>query len=134
MRMVVDASVVLGWHFSDEQNPYCDSVLTRLKVGHAIMPQIWWFEVRNVLLLGERRGRTQPQLVSQFLKFLSTLRIDLAEGGEDEPIMSLARRHRLTFYDAAYLELAKRERLPLATLDQALAKAASDEGISLIAA
>ena len=98
------------------------------------MPAIWWFELRNVLLTGERRKGATPAQTDEFLEFVSTLRIYIDNLTNDHAVMALARRHRLTFYDAAYLELAQRESIPLATLDYALARAASAEGVALIAA
>lgn len=132
--MVVDASVMVSWHFPDERNTQGDRILEWLRKDQARMPAIWWFELRNVLLTGELRKRATAVQTEEFLEFVSTLRIHIDDLTNDHAIMALARRHRLTFYDAAYLELAQRESIPLATLDQALARAAAAEGIALIGA
>jgi predicted nucleic acid-binding protein len=86
------------------------------------------------MLMGERRGRASPRQTEEFLIRLGRLRIDLAPVRIDAGIFSLARVHRLTFYDAAYLELAQREAIALATLDRDLAKAASVERVQLVIA
>jgi predicted nucleic acid-binding protein len=133
MPIVLDASITASWHFPDEQNARADRVLDGLERDSAIVPMHWWFEIRNVLLLGERRQRSSKQDTSDFLAWLIKLPIrnaPLPDGGE---VLALARKHQLTFYDAAYLELALREGLALATLDKQLIAAAHAEGVSLIA-
>jgi predicted nucleic acid-binding protein len=134
MPLVIDASVVAAWHFPDERSAAGDAILTRLESDRAIMPALWWFEVRNVLLIGERRGRTAREHTEAFVDFLRGLPIELAPLPEELTVLHLARQHQLSFYDAAYLELAQRERIALATLDRALARAATVEGVPLIAA
>ena len=134
MPLVIDASVVAAWHFPDERSAQGDSIMARLESDSARMPALWWFEVRNVLLIGERRGRTSQKHTEAFLDFLRELPIELAPLPEEVPVLSLARRHQLSFYDAAYLELAQRERIALATLDRALTRAAAAEGVQLIGA
>ena len=134
MPLVIDASVVAAWHFPDERTPEGVSILARLESDHARMPALWWFEVRNVLLVGERRRRTVRQDVERFLDFLSSLPIEIDVLPDGSAVLHLARRHELSFYDAAYVELARRERLPLATIDRAMARAAVAEGVPLIGA
>ncbi len=134
MGFVIDASMALSWNYPDEASPRSDTVLKRLEAEIGLAPSIFWFEVRNVLVLGERRGRSSESATDGFLRFLQRLAIEIAALPSEEDVLALARKHRLTFYDAAYLELAQRERLPLATLDQALAKAAAAEGIALVGA
>jgi predicted nucleic acid-binding protein len=96
------------------------------------VPVHWWFEIRNVVLLGEQRGRASEQQTAQFLDRLAMLRIELAELPDESRVMNLARSHRPSFYDAAYLELAHRHRIALATLDDDLAAAARAEGVALV--
>src|SRR3954468_23700838 len=132
MPLVIDVSVVAAWHFPDERTPEGVSILTRLESDHARVPALWWFEVRNVLLVGERRRRTVRQDVEQFLNFLNSLPIEIAVLPEESAVSHLARRHQLSFYDATYLELAQRERIQLATMDRAMARAAVAEGVALI--
>jgi len=98
-----------------------------------MVPPHWWFEVRNVMLVGERRKRISATQTIYFLARLSRLRIMEAQRPADAGIFALARRHRLTFYDAVYLELAERENVALATLDEELAEAARAEGVALVA-
>ena len=136
MPIVIDMSMMGSWHLPDEQNAKSDAILALLKSGEqvALVPGIWWFELHNVLLSGERRGRSSAEQADEFRAFLNGLPITIAPNSEYESVLSLARRHRLSFYDAAYLELAQREGVALATLDQALARAATAEGVPLIGA
>lgn len=134
MPLVIDVSVMASWHFPDEKSVYGDRVQNLLRNDSARLPTIWWFELRNVLLIGERRKRVDEANNIAFLQALSMFRLTVDALPDELAVLTLARRHRLSFYDACYLELAHRERLPLATLDQALARAAADEGIALIGA
>ena len=131
MPLVLDASVTVCWHFPDEQNAAADAILAQLRPDTALVPGHWWFEIRNVLLMGERRGRTTEDQTALFLDFIRELPISVALLPDEIAVMDLARRHRLTFYDAAYLELAKREGLALATFDRELLTAARAEGVPL---
>lgn len=96
----------------------------------AFAPEIWWYEVRNVLISAERRGRATEARSAAFLRALSRLPITVDHDPEQTVVLGLARRHGLTVYDAAYLELALRLRLPLATFDTALARAAEAEEVA----
>jgi len=131
---VLDASVVGCWCFHDENDPRADAAWDLLELHHesALVPLQWWFEVRNVALHGERRGRLTGDYVSRFFQILERFAISYATLPEHAAVMALARSHRLTFYDAVYLELAQREGLALATLDNELIRAASLEGVDLI--
>jgi predicted nucleic acid-binding protein len=132
--LVVDASVMVNWHFPDERSAEGVAVLQMLNRQTACVPAIWWFEIRHVLLLGERRGRSTREQAEQFLVFLQSLPIEIAELPDEAAVMDLARRHRLSFYDAAYLELAQQRNIALATLDRNLARAATAEGVALVGA
>ena len=132
MPFVLDASVTASWHFEDERSPLAEAVLNALSHETAVVPALWWFEIRNVLLLGEWRGRATDQQTTQFLGRLAVLRIEQAELPDEAGCMSLARRHGLSFYDAAYLALALGEGIALATLDARLAAAARAEGVALL--
>ncbi len=136
MPLVVDASVMASWYFPDERNPVAEAVRAVMtsKEDVVLVPGIWWFEVGNFLMVGERRTRTTSENASRFVAFVTKLPITIAPNPEFKSILDLARRHHLTFYDAAYLELAHRECIPLATLDQALARAATAEGVPLVGA
>jgi len=93
---------------------------------------LWWFEVRNGLVMGERRGLLTEGRTARFLRELSRLAIIVDGVPDDSGVLTLARRGRLTVYDASYLELAVRKDFPLATLDKALTDAARAEGVSLV--
>jgi predicted nucleic acid-binding protein len=134
VAFVIDASVVGDWHFADERTPQAIRVLDAAAHDRILVPAHWWFEIRNVLLVGERRGRASQRQTEEFLIRLARLRIGTAPVRDDADIFFFARRHRLTFYDAAYLALAQREQIALATLDQNLAMAAGAEGVPLVIA
>lgn len=129
---VVDASVVASWAFPDENEPAAQAAFRLLASQKAIAPALFWFELRNVLLVGERRRRIVPAQTARFLKFVAVLPIETDREPDESAVMSLARTHKLTVYDTAYLELAQRKALPLATLDTALVKAARAEHAALI--
>ena len=132
-RLVVDASVVLAWLFDDENEPRADRVLKRLEEDGALVPQLWHLEMRNSLLTAERRGRLSAGEVKERLDALRSLPLRTDEESDLQSAFDLARARGLSFYDALYLELAKRESAELATLDGALARAAAAEGVPLSA-
>lgn len=135
MPFVLDASVTLGWCFGDEQQRLTDVVNDMLEENEmALVPQIWWFEIRHAALMGIRRQRVTTERVDGFLQKIADAPIQLKALPDDRAVFDLAHRHRLSFYDAAYLELALRENVALATLDQALARAAATERVALITA
>jgi predicted nucleic acid-binding protein len=131
---VLDASIVGCWFFRDEQDPRAEAAWNELTEDQAIVPLHWWFEVRNVCLLGERRGRATEAETDEFLRELTKLTISFDGLPNQASLINLARRHRLTLYDATYLELAQREAISLATLDKELVTAARAEGVSLVLA
>ena len=130
MPFVVDASVTAAWALQEEDHPVAIAAFERLKTDQAFVPILWWYELRNVLVVNERRGRIAPAETELFLRDLASIEFNFDTATNQVPVMSLARHHRLTFYDAAYLELAMRLRLPLATLDAALAGAARAEKVA----
>lgn len=135
MAFVLDNSVTMAWCFEDERNEYALSVLARLRGEEAVAPTIWPLEVVNVLLVAERRRRLHNRQIMDVLEELATLAITVDEEGTTRawgPLVALARAHVLTAYDASYLELAMRLRLPLATLDQRLRAAAIRAGVALV--
>ena len=132
MPFVLDASVTASWCFSDEQSAVADVAMQRLLDDEAIAPPLWSLEIRNILLVNERRGRIDTQDADAFLLDLSRLPIRIRQDADNRALVALARRHRLTAYDAAYLELAVRTDLAVATLDQALAHAVRAEGLPLV--
>ena len=131
MPFVLDASVTVSWGLEGEAQPVADLALERLDVDVANVPALWWFEVRNVLLMNERRKRIVARDTETFLQALSKMNIQIDGAPAESTVLGLARAHRITVYDAAYLELALRKSLPLATLDRQIAAAARNEGVPL---
>ena len=132
MPFVLDASIAISWALSDEDEPVATAALKRADSDSCVAPALWWFEVRNALLMAERRKRHTSSDTSSFLRELAELRIAEDFGPEETDLLQLARAHKLTVYDAAYLELARRRSIPLATLDAALARAARAEKVRLV--
>jgi predicted nucleic acid-binding protein len=134
LSFVIDASIVAGLAFGETSDPRIGLAIDLLELHEALAPILFFFEVRNALAINERRGRATPEGSADFLRRLAWLPIRLTALPDDDALMTLARKHRLTVYDAAYLELAKREALPLATVHRALEKAAIAEGVALFGA
>ena len=109
-----------------------DAALVGIEEHGAVVPALFWFELRNMLLIAERKVRLSEAQTARSLSFIKELNIRIDREPVETLTMSLARHHRLTVYDAAYLELAVRQVLPLATLDRDLNKAARAEGVALI--
>ena len=109
MPFVLDASIAACWAFEDEDHPVAAVALERIRTDEARAPSLWWFEVRNTLLVNERRGRLTEADVAAFLRGLSRLGVTLDRTPDEAALLALARRHRLTVYDASYLELTQRE-------------------------
>jgi predicted nucleic acid-binding protein len=131
MPFVLDASIVLDWAL-EERRAAAEAARQRLIGDTALVPSLWWFEVRNGLVIAERRRRTSAEISAAFLRQLAGFPVVIAPLSDETALLTLARRHGLTAYDAAYLELALRDGLDLATLDTELADAARAEGISLV--
>jgi predicted nucleic acid-binding protein len=134
MRIVIDASVAAAWFFPDEGSAMARRAGEHVANDGGIVPRLFWFEIRNALLIGERRKRFDQVVSSRFLARLDALPIDVDHRPSSDQVLALARRHSLTGYDAAYLELALRSAAPLATLDRELASAAAAQGVSLVRA
>lgn len=135
VSFVVDNSVVMAWAFEDEASPYADAVLERLTETAVIVPAIWPLEVVNVLLVAERRQRLRQADSVRFLTLLSHLPIFVDHSRPErrmEELLSLGRTRNLSSYDAAYLDLAMRKGLPIATLDQKLMNAAQQIEVPIL--
>lgn len=124
----------MAWCFEDEAGDYADTLLASLAAAEAMVPAIWPLEVANVLLVAERRGRLTQADATRFVRLLRLLPISIDRETSDralDTILDVGRAYGLSSYDAAYLELAMREGLPLATQDNALRQAAVACGIRL---
>lgn len=135
MNLVLDASVTLAWCFEDEGGEYAVGVLESLREKEAVTASLWPLEVTNGLVTAERRGRLGRADAAQFVRLLLSLPIVIDPVARRRPFEStygLARTRGLTTYDAAYLELAIRLGIPLATLDGRLRDAAAEEGVELL--
>jgi predicted nucleic acid-binding protein len=136
-RFVLDASVILTWCFPDEESQKALEISQRVANGdRVVVPAFWRHEMLNALLMGERRKRITPELTRAFLEDLDRLPVDVDRPAGSAVVFHttqvLCRRHALTAYDAAYLELAIRENQPLATLDEALRRAAIAESVFVL--
>lgn len=100
--------------------------------GSALVPALWWFEVRNILIVNERRGRILADATTDFLNQLDAMDIRTMPPAADTVVLGLARDKRLSVYDAAYLAVAVQHHIPLATLDSALQSAAKSINVSLL--
>lgn len=135
---VLDVSACLSWCFEDEQSAFSEQLLDWAGSGSEIhVPSIWPLEIGNALLQGIRRQRLTAERALDFIEQLKALdiHIDAAPTLGDLPqLLELANRHRLTSYDAAYLDLSLRTHIPLASMDDALNRAAAAENVKLIPA
>jgi len=135
MSLVLDASATLAWLFGDETTPEIRAVFDKVAEHGAHVPNLWHLEIANSLTMAARRGRIDLEFRQAALADLALLdiAIDVHTGARSwHDTIAFADRHRLTLYDAAYLELAGRLCLPLATLDTALRKAARDQRVPLL--
>jgi predicted nucleic acid-binding protein len=131
---VLDCSITMAWCFEDESNDATDAILESLQNSTAIVPTIWPLEVANVLLIAKKNKRITEVQSASFVDALSALPIAVDQSTTARAMHSifvLADQSNLTIYDAAYLELALREKIPLLTLDNDLIKAAKKLHISL---
>jgi predicted nucleic acid-binding protein len=132
---VVDASMTLSWCFADEATPYSRAVLAALQNTYAVVPALWPFEIASGLAIAERRKRISQDQIAEFLETLRKLpiRVERREAvWLCQAMVRLAREHDLTAYDAAYLDLANRDQLHLATLDRDLQEACRTLGIAAV--
>ena len=131
MSLVIDNSVFLAWCMGDEDHPEATGAMRHVANHGGVAPRIWWYELRNALLVNERRGRISPQQVRDTLADSRALGIELDNEHDESLMLDLARRHELTVYDAAYMEVALRRSATLATLDRRLRATAGSVGVSL---
>jgi predicted nucleic acid-binding protein len=133
MPFVLDASIAACWAFPNEQDSRAGAAIARVWIEDAVVPSLWWFEVRNILAVNERRKQITETGTTAFFANLPGCGFGWI-GNLRRAVLRLARAHRLSVYDASYLELALREAIPMATLDGKLAAAAIAEGSELIGA
>lgn len=135
--LVLDNSIAMSWCFRDQRDDYSESVLRTLVDGCAVVPELWLLEVANVTALAEQRGVLSSAERKRFLGLLGSLRTQVDHASSDliwGDVYDLAVKHRLTSYDARYLELSQRMGLPLASSDKDLLAAAKKEGVARFAA
>jgi predicted nucleic acid-binding protein len=137
LSIVLDASMALAWLFEDEGTAATDEVLRRVVIEGGIAPSLWRLEIANAFQIAIRRGRCDEGYVDRSLQYLAELSI----ATDDETnrhawglTRTLAREHKLSVYDAAYLELALRLQRPLASCDAALIRAAAESGLDVLSA
>ncbi len=136
MSFALDASFALAWVLEDEASAQTDQVLDSLGTGaKAFVPALWRWEIVNALLSVERRQRAAHAEIAGHIQFFRSLPIEVNEACLEQVWSAthlLAQKHKLTSYDAAYLDLAMRRSLPLATQDDQLREAAEAEGVRLL--
>ena len=135
---ILDASVAISWCFPGdptEDTSYRRRILRELASNEAVVPEVWPFEIANSLFVSySKRKRITGQQIQEYLHLLKALpiRVETQNLWANVDLESTARRHNLSAYDVAYLDLAQRSRLPLATSDALLRQAALAEGVALI--
>lgn len=131
MPLVLDASAIIPLAMSDEDAAFALGVLAALASDEGIAPSLLWYEIRNVLTISERRKRITASVADDFISELEKLPIQLSPPSFTQDVMQVARQYKLTFYDAAYLELAIRKQATIATQDDQLPQAARAAGVKL---
>jgi predicted nucleic acid-binding protein len=135
MRLVLDSSATLAWVHGDERNPAIEAVFDRVAEQGAVVPNLWHLEVANSLTVAVRRSRISFAERAEALADLALLDIVIDDETPQhawKAATQLADQHNLSVYDAAYLELAHRKRLPLVTLDKELIRAAAATGVEVL--
>lgn len=128
--LVVDASALVSWVMPDESGVDLETLM----VAHdqVAAPTLLWVELRNILIVSERRGRLPAGMADQIAEAVDDLGITLVPPRSSAVVMDLARRHRLSAYDALYVDLAVREGATLTSLDRAVIAAARAEGVPTV--
>lgn len=132
MTIVVDTSVIAAWVYQDEDNsPKANILMQKISNESVIVPRIFWYEVCNVLLKGERKQRIKSDELEDLIDNIRDLQFDTDEHQNENHILNLGRLYNLTGYDAAYLATAIEKNAMLATYDIALSKAMEKAGVTL---
>lgn len=132
---VLDCSLTMRWLFENEATRHTVALLDRAETDTALVPAFWFLEVANVIAVAERNKKITAEKSTDFLQQLLRLDVEIEEDAAERAfnhLLPLCRAHGLTSYDAVYLDLAERRRLPLASLDEPLCKAAKKLGIKLL--
>lgn len=132
MACVVDASIAAAWLIPDEKTEASDAVLDLVERDGGVVLDLFWHEIRHILLKVERRARSAPGAAASAMGKLRQLSLASVVASSDAVVLAIARTHALTAYDAAYLDVALSGDFPLATLDRALAGAARACGVPLL--
>lgn len=133
MRFVLDNSVVVGWFLEDQASPYTDAVGVLLEQDQAVVPALWELEFANVLRTACRKQRLTADEAHQIIEQICALPIVIdRETPGPAALLALALRYNLSSYDAAYLELALRLQIPIATKDEPLQAAAQAAGVGVV--
>jgi predicted nucleic acid-binding protein len=135
VTLVLDSSATLAFCFEDERTPAVIAIFDKVIEQGAAAPSLWRYEIANALLVAQRRGRITPAFRRGIFDSLDEMPIvtdDECDLVAWSTTIHLADVHALTVYDAAFLELAQRRRLPLATLDAALARTARAAGVEVL--
>ena len=133
MPMILDNSVVCGWLLESQATAYSDAIAQRLQDDHAVAPPLLRLEYANVLRTACKRGRLTAQQAQDAIAQLAEVPVEIdAELPDAGQLLALALRYDLSSYDAAYLDLALRRQLPVATQDVALAQAARLAGVGVV--
>ena len=135
MSLILDSSVALAWVYANETTDAILSLVDEIRINGAWVPGLWRWEIANVLQLNVRRGRHSEDFRDGALDTLALLPVKVDAEADRQAwsaTLLLSERHGLTVYDAAYLEIASRRKIPLATLDRQLRTAAASEGIQLL--
>lgn len=133
MPFVLDNSVVTGWYLSDQSSDYSSAIAKRLESDRALVPPLWQMELANVLRTACTKGKLPLAHARQIMDTLGKLPIEVDAGPApgQRQLFELAMRYNLSSYDAAYLELAMRHGLAIATLDAQLKLAAVAAGVDV---
>ena len=134
MSLVLDTSATLAFLLDDERDAAAIALSEKIAIDGATVPNLWPYEVANSLAVAAKRGRITIQARGEMLMNLTRLDIRIDNADLDEiwlATVALADLYHLTIYDAAYLELAQRMRVPLATLEDALKHACRASGVPL---
>ena len=134
MPFVVDPSFAAGWFLADEANDIASAAARRLAIVPALAPKLFRYELRNLLFVAHLRGRIGAADLAEQLALAGKFAIRYSDSDDVDAIIHLALTYRLTTYDAAYLALARAQRLELATNDKDLIAAARKEGVGILTA